>query len=227
VAYLARCALQRRCREAAAGHQHTLFVHAGGKLLACGQGAAVGQGDADAIYSDPTRVAVMAGKRVRSVAAGDVHSLALSWEGRVGSWGGNGSGQLGLGGRLDRLSPTPLDGLEGVCGAASGKRHTHAVTDAGAMFSWGESFQLEALLPTSVVHLSGLRVQSVCAGGGAAFAINEEGQVFSWGHGQDGLLGHGHTSNVPFPMIVEALQDVPVSSIAVALRRALALTEKD
>jgi hypothetical protein len=48
VAYLARCMRQRRCREAppfAVGPYRSYFVGAAGRLLACGEGRAVGHGD--------------------------------------------------------------------------------------------------------------------------------------------------------------------------------------
>lgn len=90
VAYLARCIRQRFCREAppiVAGKACSLFVDAAGQLLACGKGAAVGHGDAEIEYPVPAPVTVMARIRVRSVAAGQNHSLALSSDGRVYSWG--------------------------------------------------------------------------------------------------------------------------------------------
>jgi hypothetical protein len=70
VAYLARCARQRRCREApplAAGstlHAEStwsLFVDAAGQLLACGSGDKAGHGDKDSEFLDPIPVAVLAG----------------------------------------------------------------------------------------------------------------------------------------------------------------------
>jgi hypothetical protein len=60
VAYLVRCARQRRCREAppiAVSSQHGRFVDAAGRLLACGKGVAAGHKS----YRLPTPVAVMAG----------------------------------------------------------------------------------------------------------------------------------------------------------------------
>jgi hypothetical protein len=85
VAYLARCARQRRCRDdplIATGFQHSLFIDAAGRLLACGKGAAVGHGDAER-HNDPTPVAVLASFRVRSVAAAYNYSLALGLDSRV------------------------------------------------------------------------------------------------------------------------------------------------
>jgi alpha-tubulin suppressor-like RCC1 family protein len=91
VAYLARCARQRRCREAppiGAGGNHSLFMDASGRLLTCGMGVAVGHGDAEVeiVYPSPTPVSALANVRVRSVAVGYEHSLALGWDDRVYSW---------------------------------------------------------------------------------------------------------------------------------------------
>jgi hypothetical protein len=134
VSYLARCVRQRRCREAppiAAGNQHSLFRDSTGPLLACGNGVAVGHGDADTTYSDPTPVAALPGIRVQSVATDCEHSLALGGDGRVYSWGSSESGQLGHVDKLVRLSPALVEGLEGVCSivtASSHERYSVAAT---------------------------------------------------------------------------------------------------
>jgi alpha-tubulin suppressor-like RCC1 family protein len=214
VSYLARCARQRRCREAppiAAGFVQTLFVDATGRLLACGTGVAVGHGDDNATTFAPAWVAAMAGIRVRSVTAGFRHSLALGWDGRVYLWGENGYRQLGHGDERDRPSPVPVEGLEGVCSIAAGYQHSLAVTESGAVLIWGryllrEEMDSDAsedlenneetenlLLPTIVEGFGAVRVRRVLAGGSAAFAISEEGELFAWMGGRYGLLGHGDT----------------------------------
>jgi hypothetical protein len=56
LAYLPRCARQRRCRDAppiAAGYHRSVFVTPAGRLLAYGEGFAAGHDDADGIHSDP------------------------------------------------------------------------------------------------------------------------------------------------------------------------------
>jgi alpha-tubulin suppressor-like RCC1 family protein len=231
VAYLARCAQQRRCREApliAAGENHSVFVDAAGRLLACGKGAAAVHGDKDGVIPHPTLLAAMDGVRVRSVAAGDRHSLGLCWDGRVYSWGHNSHGQLGHGDKLARPSPMLVEGLEGVRSLAAGARHSLAATHSGAVFRWGHAFHPQYIIPLSPIIVEGfgeVRVRRVCAGGYTAFAIGEGGELFSWGAGCNGILGHKDQNDQPSPKRVEALRGVRVSSVSVGYRHALALTE--
>jgi alpha-tubulin suppressor-like RCC1 family protein len=134
---------QRHCREAppiAAGDFHSLFINPAGRLLACGQGGAVGHGDAESPYSDPIPVTAMAGVRVRSVAAGSYHSLALGWVGQVYSWGHNISDELDTGDIENAFSsPVLVQGLESVCGIAAASVHSLAVTQSGRAFTWGRN----------------------------------------------------------------------------------------
>jgi alpha-tubulin suppressor-like RCC1 family protein len=76
-----------------------------------------------------------------------------------------------------------------------------------------------------VAGFGGARVRHVCAGACVAFAIGEGGELFSWGVGDDGVLGHGDTQNQPLPKRVEALRGVRVSSASIGNLHALALAE--
>jgi hypothetical protein len=194
VAYLTLCARQRRCREAppfAVGGEHALYVDASGRLLACGEGAAVGHGDAKVMYPLPTPVAAMTGVRVRSVAAAFTHSFALSWDGQICSSGENKTGQLGHGDKLDRPSPELVEGLEGVCSMAAGSSRSLAATQSGDVFHWGKSFVPGAedpLSPTVVEGFAGVRVRLVSCCDDMAYAIGEDGEVFSWEVATSGVL---------------------------------------
>jgi alpha-tubulin suppressor-like RCC1 family protein len=235
VAYLARCARQRRCREAsptiAVALMHSFFWDAAGRLLACGKSATIGNGVAflSSIYFDPTPVAALAGVRVRSVASGEDHCLALCSDGRVYSWGSNQFGQLGHGDELDRTSPVLVGGLKGVRGIAAAGQYSLAVTQSSEMFSWGDfNYWAEGhLRPTIVEGFGGVRVCHVSADYGIAFAIGEDGELFSWG-GSDwkiNSLGHGDWEDQPSPKRIEALRGVRVSSVSARWKHTLALTE--
>jgi hypothetical protein len=83
---------------------------------------------------------MIAGVRVRSGAAGDGHSLARSWVGRVNSWSHNCYGQLG---HMETRSPGLFRwGACRMCAChllviATRSDHDLATTHFGVIFSWG------------------------------------------------------------------------------------------
>jgi E3 ubiquitin-protein ligase HERC2 len=68
-------------------------------------------------------------------------------------------------------------------------------------------------------------MRRVCAGIHVAFAIGEDGELFSWGNGDNNRLGHGDGQDHPSPELVEALRSVRVSRVAAGSRHVLALAE--
>jgi alpha-tubulin suppressor-like RCC1 family protein len=125
-------------------------------------------------------------------------------------------------------SPALVEGLEGVRGIALAAYYSLAVTRSGLVFQWGRALvpgAEESLRSIIVEGFGDLRVRCVCAGGGAAFAIGEDGELFSWGSGQIGVLGHGDTQDQPSPKRVEALRGIRVSRVSVGIFHALALAE--
>jgi alpha-tubulin suppressor-like RCC1 family protein len=121
-----------------------------------------------------------------------------------------------------------MDGLENVRGITSGVNRNLAVTQSGAVFSWGESRLLgpeDALRPVTVEGFGEVRVRRVCAGRYTAFAIGEAGELFSRGFGGgefDLVLGNGAWQNQLSPKRVEALRGVRVNSAAVGTDHARA-----
>jgi alpha-tubulin suppressor-like RCC1 family protein len=70
-----------------------------------------------------------------------------------------------------------------------------------------------------------VRLRRACAGDRTIFAIGEGGELFSWGNGCYGLLGHGDELHHPSPKRIEALRGIRLSSVAVGMFHALALAE--
>jgi alpha-tubulin suppressor-like RCC1 family protein len=82
----------------AAGGYYSLALTATGRVLAWGYHADGELGDGGTASSDmPVRVKLSPGTKVTSVAAGELHSLAVTSRGTVLAWGGNNFGQLGDG----------------------------------------------------------------------------------------------------------------------------------
>ncbi|PON67823.1 Regulator of chromosome condensation 1/beta-lactamase-inhibitor protein II [Parasponia andersonii] len=85
-------------------------------------------------------------KKVVAIAAGEAHTLALTGDGRIHSWGRGMFGRLGTGSEADELSPVEVkfDISQGsderrikLVGVAAGAYHSLALADDGSVWSWG------------------------------------------------------------------------------------------
>ena len=72
------------------------------------------------------------------IACGGCHTVALTKEGKVYTWGCNSNGQLGHGDNTSRDMPTNVVSLEGliIIKISCGYYHTAVVTDKGEIFTW-------------------------------------------------------------------------------------------
>jgi alpha-tubulin suppressor-like RCC1 family protein len=136
----------------AAGREHGLAVLQDGKVMAWGANAAGDLGDGTEKGSNvPVHVQVGFGLvGAKAVAAGIEHNLALLKTGKVMAWGGNSSGQLGVGPKPGPepcgTTPTPcskapveVEGLSEVTAIAADGRHSMALLRNGTVKAWGEN----------------------------------------------------------------------------------------
>jgi RCC1 and BTB domain-containing protein len=180
----------------------------------------------------------MAGVRIRSVAAFHGHNFALSWQGELYSWGSGFHGVLGHDDEESKHEPAIVDALRGqhVVSVTSNMVNSFAITEDGKLFSWGTGHlrtRCEAevphsaqLVPAQVEAFRGTAVRMVAAASylNSVLVVSQAGEVFSWGKGFTGLLGHGDIFDVAVPRRIAALQGVRVSAIAVGSEHALALS---
>jgi alpha-tubulin suppressor-like RCC1 family protein len=87
------------------------------------------------------RVKLPGGAKVRAIAVGADHVIAVTTRGFVYTWGRNHRGQLGDGSATDRHSPIRL--TKGIKGAvrrvAAGNGISAAVTETGNLYLWGRN----------------------------------------------------------------------------------------
>ncbi|PKO20932.1 MAG: RCC1 repeat-containing protein, partial [Chloroflexi bacterium HGW-Chloroflexi-1] len=184
---------------------------------------------AAAAAADASIAALLA--QATSVAAGEVHTCALTSAGGVKCWGSNYSGQLGDGTTTARSTPVAVVGLaSGVVAVAAGDWHTCALTSAGGVQCWGNnrSGQLGDGTTThrsTPVAVSGLAsgVLAVAAGRHHTCAVTSAGGVQCWGANNYGQLGDGTTTDRSSPVAVSGLAS-GVAAVTVGEEHTCALT---
>lgn len=89
----------------------------------------------------PNIVSSLEDVRIIQIASGGYHSLALTDEGRVLSWGHGGHGQLGHSSLENQKIPAVIKALadQRVIYIACGGSTSAAVTDEGKLFMWGNT----------------------------------------------------------------------------------------
>lgn len=142
--------------------------------------------------------------RFVSVCAGSWHSIALTTDGFVYTWGQNEYGQLGHGHigpgehKPTRIALQPQDAHVRFIGIAAGARHSFALADDGRLWSWGagEFAQLghgdleQRLHPKRIEDPRTVRFIQVDGGTWHSVALSSTGDVYTWGGGGYGQLGH-------------------------------------
>uniref|UniRef100_A0A7S2HV15 RCC1-like domain-containing protein n=1 Tax=Octactis speculum TaxID=3111310 RepID=A0A7S2HV15_9STRA len=68
--------------------------------------------------------------------------------------------------------------------------------------------------PTMVQGLLGLSIAQICCGGQHAAVLTSFGEVYTWGRGGFGRLGHGNTETLTTPNKVTALDSIVCSQVA-------------
>ena len=108
-----------------------------GKVFSFGEKCQFGQlglGDVENARN-PTEISTLNGHVIERLACGDHHSLVVSQEGKVFSFGRNHRGQLGLGDLGDRHVPTGIESLAQIqiveIAAGGGLRAAHSVCISG------------------------------------------------------------------------------------------------
>jgi RHS repeat-associated protein len=129
------------------------------------------------------------------IAAGLEHSLALSDEGHVWSWGYNEYGQVGDGTTIDRTNPIVIDGLNNIIAIAAGGYHSLALERNGKVWAWGKNHYGQLGNGTTVdkdvpVQVSLLdNVIAIACGYDHSVALKADGSILTWGANTNKQLG--------------------------------------
>ncbi|NXD60327.1 RCC2 protein, partial [Corvus moneduloides] len=158
----------------------------------------------------PHRYGGLAGLRVRSVVSGPcaAHSLLISAEGRLWSWGRNEKGQLGHGDTKRVEAPKLIEVLasEAIVAAACGRNHTLALTGMARPErgpnpaprghrggerpqNGGERPQNGGERPQNIMY-NGQPITKLGCGAEFSMVLDCKGNLYSFGCPEYGQLGH-------------------------------------
>lgn len=164
----------------------------------------------------PRVVDSLLGRNITMVTCGVAHTMALSAQGEVFSWGSGKYGRLGHGHMRDRFSPlmigAPLRGLQ-VIQIACHENHSAALTDVGQLFTWGragpylgyEVVDNKQMRPRPVDALAQIRVVAVSCGRTHTLACTDTERVYSFGENRFGELGLGDCEPKTVPTEIPSL----------------------
>nr|XP_012152188.1 PREDICTED: E3 ubiquitin-protein ligase HERC2 [Megachile rotundata] len=172
------------------------------------------------------------------IAGGSKTLFVVSQEGKLYACGEGTNGRLGLGDDGNACEPKPIPFLSQYVikkvAVHSGGKHALALTQDGRVFSWGEGedgklghgncSSLDK--PRLIESLKSKRIRDVACGSGHSAAITSSGELYTWGLGEYGRLGHGDTNTQLKPKLVQSLVGQRVIQVACGSRDAqtMALT---
>jgi len=207
-----------------------------------------------ALQRTPTQIPYLT--KIKSLASGNNHVLALDVQGRVHAWGTGEQNQLGrriLEGKLrfNCLTPARL-GLSKIKQIACGAFHNFAINEKGLVYSWGLNNFGQAGIsdgagdgdavvekPTIVEGLRQYKIRDIQGGEHHSVACTEDGTLLFWGRCDEGQAGISLDTvpkdNLVFndrnqPKILNVPTVIPtvsdVVSVAAAIDNSFAITKE-
>ncbi|WOH05306.1 hypothetical protein DCAR_0624721 [Daucus carota subsp. sativus] len=218
------------------GPWHSAIVTETGLLLTFGDGTFGALGHGDRFSTNiPREVEALKGLRVVTVSCGVWHTAAVveissdhsncygSSSGHLFTWGNGNEGQLGHGDDESKLVPSCVVVLNEInfCQVACGHSITVALTTLGKVYTMGSAKHGQLGSPGSPGKLpicieGELRsnfIGEIACGSHHVAVLSSNSEVYTWGKGTNGQLGHGDLDDRNIPTLVKALKEKHIKSI--------------
>ncbi|XP_060103049.1 probable E3 ubiquitin-protein ligase HERC6 [Heteronotia binoei] len=210
------------------GKEYSIAICSNGSIFSWGAGTfgqlGTGQWKDQLI---PKKIDGLSPRKVIQVACGHYHTIALTKDGKVFSWGQNTYGQLGIeGGEVSshfQPQKVSLDGIP-LAQVAAGGAQSFALSLSGVVYGWGRNnvHQLglsqsdsseRVCQPCLVAALRNLDVIYISCGAEHAAVLTQDGSIFTFGNDSAGQLGQTSSGQKRGPQKVDWI-DGPVSHLA-------------
>ncbi|EKX53607.1 hypothetical protein GUITHDRAFT_160884 [Guillardia theta CCMP2712] len=211
--------------SAAGIRQFSSMQNKAGKLFVSGwsNSGALGLGKDVVKAKQPTEIPIP--EPVIDVSCGKKFTVFVTESGKVYSMGDNKNGELGNpNAGSSSYEPTIVHGLDGIkiVKIAAGQYHVLALSDIGEVYSWGwggsgtpgagvgalgHGDKASLPVPKRIERLNGEKITNISCGAKHSVALSQDGTMFTWGHGEQGRLGHGNNTDFLQP---EPISESPV-----------------
>ncbi len=132
---------------------------------------------------------------ITQISSGYSHTLALSSEGKVWTWGENSYGQLGNGGTENQLIPIELKVSWPVKIVVASRTHSYILNQNGDISGWGDNLRgalgngtfKPANSPQLIVNQN--NIIAIRSSEQQIFTFSANGQIWTWGDNSYGQLG--------------------------------------
>jgi len=200
--------MQARIIQVDCGDFHSIALDQMGRVFSWGGGGQsynkgqLGQGHLGNV-EQPQQITDLAAHRVTQISAGGYHTLAVTDEHLLFSWGSGQYGECGNASQSNVLKPTQLKlpaDKESFGGTDGARERQHPLS-------------------------SQANIKQIRAGGHHSMILTANGKLYTFGFGQHGQLGHRSSQNLYSPRLVKDLLAKPVIMIAAGWNHSLVLTE--
>lgn len=195
-----------KAKSLSCGKSHTLILTDDGEVLACGANKNGLLGVAtESDLLEPTSITdELVNEVIVQIAAGSDHSLVLTNNGQIFSWGNAQDGQLGHGDMiidgatslesLPRLVESENFNNAKIQQIAAGRQRSAAITTDGKLYVWGGSNLGYSPQIIDPLNFNNLNVIKVAIGGGATNecigVITEDNKLWTLGRETSHILGY-------------------------------------
>ena len=150
-------------------------------------------------------------RQYKEISVGYNHSLAIDSEGNLWAWGLNDVGQLGNSMKDNKIHNVPVEiaNDKKFIKVAAGKNYSMAIDEDGNLWTWGynrcgqlgDGTTTDRYKPTKIKDRT--KFKEISTGtGNHSMAIDEEGNLWTWGDNSRGQLGDGTRVDKNFPVQV-------------------------
>uniref|UniRef100_A0A3B0MT90 Chromosome condensation (RCC1 homologue) protein, putative n=1 Tax=Theileria annulata TaxID=5874 RepID=A0A3B0MT90_THEAN len=233
---------ERRIQQIAVGDSHGALLTCNGTVYTWGVNNGTGYNSSSEPlenYCEPILFNHFSSK-ITKIACGSSHTLAVTINGLLFSWGSNENGQLGHGDLRSRVVPDSVNTIENCINVFAGidnsgcicsVSHENMMKDEyGTLWVFGsstcgklglgENMTSTVMTPREITTITG--VHSLALGAMHSLALTHDGTLYASGAGSGGRLGTGDTTNAF--VFVQVKTDHKFVAIAAGSSHSLAIS---